>query len=167
MSVFCHIKNGFLLVAPTEPKKRKLKFTDFDEMISEVRSLCENGYTSNGNWNLGQAAFHVSEWARFPLDGFPKPPLPDAEPALSPEAQRKIFTDGFEGGMTTDPDTVAMPDAVSDSEGFKQLQEVANRIMAFDGDSFPSPFFGKLDQEAMVTLVLRHAEHHFGYLDPN
>lgn len=160
-------ENGYLFVTNTEPEKRKLKFADFDGMIAEARSLCENGYTSNGNWNLGQAAFHVSEWARFPLDGFPSPALPGAEPLVAPEVKRKIFSEGFEGGMATDPGTVAEPDAVSDSDGVDQLEKVANRILAFDGESFPSPFFGKLDREAMVTLVLRHAEHHLGYLEPN
>ena len=60
----------------SEPKKRQLKFNNFDELMAEVNLLKDRGYVSNGNWNLSQTCGHLAEWMRFPMDGFPVPPLP-------------------------------------------------------------------------------------------
>lgn len=123
-------------MAKPEPKKRKLKYANFDEMMADVRSLCDNGYISNGNWNLGQATNHVAEWMRFPMDGFPKPPLPIAmimwvmKHTVGPGMKRKIFAEGFKGGMMTAPETVIEPDKISDTDGVEKLQQIADRLSA-------------------------------------
>lgn len=159
-------------MAKPEPKKRKLKYANFDEMMADVRSLCDNGYISNGNWNLGQATNHVAEWMRFPMDGFPKPPLPIAmimwvmKHTVGPGMKRKIFAEGFKGGMMTAPETVIEPDKISDTDGVEKLQQIADRLMAFEGAMASSPLFGKMDQDTAVKISLLHAEHHFGYLEP-
>lgn len=155
-----------------EPKKRKLKYENFDAMMSDVRMLHNNGYVSHGNWHLGQAASHVAQWSSFPMDGFPKPPLPIAimlwvmKHTVMPGMKRKIFAEGFKGGMVTAPETVPQPDAVSDAQGVEELQKVVDRLSVFEGELIPSPLFGKMDREMAVKVTLLHAEHHFGYLEP-
>ena len=160
-------------MAKAEPKKRKLKYANFDAMMSDVELLMENGYTSHGNWNLSQSARHVGEWMRFPMDGFPKPPLLIGmimwvmKITVVPRMKRKIFDEGFKGGIPTAPETVNQPDAFSDAEAVEHLQKVADRLAAFEGDLIPSPFFGQMDLEMATKIALLHAEHHFGYLEPN
>ena len=159
-------------MAKPEPKKRKLKYENFDAMMSDVRMLLDNGYISHGNWHLGQATNHVAQWMRFPMDGFPKPPLPIAimlwviKHTIMPKMKQKIFAEGFKGGMATAPETVLEPDAVSDSQGVEELQKVVNRLSDFKGDLIPSPLFSKMDLETACKVALLHAEHHFGYLEP-
>ena len=159
-------------MAKPEPKKRKQKYADLDAMMSDVRSLLETGYTSHGNWNLGQSAYHVGEWMRFPMDGFPKPPLLIGammwvmKYTVAPGMKRKIFAEGFSGGMPTAPETVSQPDSVSDAEAVEQLQKIVDRLSAFEGELIPSPLFGKMDIEMATKVALLHGEHHFGYLEP-
>ena len=159
-------------MAKSEPKKRELKFNSLDEMIAEVHALSDNGYTSHGNWTLGQTCGHLANWARFPLDGFPKQgPILGAmfwvmKHTIAPSMSRKILANGFKGGMPTDPKTVPKADQVSDEEGVEQLEQIVNRVKTHTGEFHPSPLFGPMDKEIHTKVTLLHAEHHLGYLEP-
>jgi hypothetical protein len=159
-------------MARPEPKKRQLKYNDFDEMMADVNSLLLDGYISNGNWTLAQACGHVSEWMRFPIDGFPTPPLYlriifwFIRVTIGSGMKQKILSDGFADGMPTAPETVPKADAMSDREAVAQLQRTADRVMAYDGELMPSPLFGKMDKQTHIKVSLLHAEHHFSYLEP-
>lgn len=159
-------------MAKPEPKKRKLKFNDLEEMMAEARSLQQNGYISNGNWTLGQCCGHVANWMSYPLDGFPVPPLPIrmifwvVKKTVAPGMKRKILAEGFKGGTMTAPESVPKPDAVSDQQGIEQLQNIVDRVVAYDGTLQPSPLFGEMDKPMLVKVTLLHAEHHLGYLEP-
>ena len=60
---------------PTDADKRQLKFETIDDMVRDVDRLISRGYEAKGNWDLAQICAHVTEWMRFPMDGFPKVPL--------------------------------------------------------------------------------------------
>lgn len=159
-------------MAKPEPKKRPLSFNSFEEMMADVHSLIEHGYVSNGNWTLAQTCGHLSDWMRFPLDGFPVPPLPMRiifwvmKKTVGPGMKRKILAEGFKGGMPTAPETVPQPDAMTDQQAAKLLQETIDRVQAYNGELHPSPFFGPIDHETHVKVSLLHANHHLGYLEP-
>jgi len=159
-------------MAKPEPQKRQLSFKSMDEMLAEVRSLLEKGYTSNGNWTLAQVCGHLSDWMRFPLDGFPKPPLPlrmifwVMKKTIAPGMKRKILAEGFKSGMPTAPETVPKPDAMTDQQAVELLQQTVDRTQAYQGELIPSPLFGPMDRETLQKVGLLHAEHHLGYLEP-
>ncbi len=159
-------------MAKPEPDKRSLAFANFEEMMAEVHLLLEGGYRSNGNWSLAQACIHIADWMRFPIDGFPKPPLPMRmlfwvmKMTVGPGMKRKILAEGFTGGMPTAPETVPEPDSLTDSEAVELLQQTVDRLAAHDGDFLPSPLFGSMDEETLTKVSLLHAAHHLGYLEP-
>lgn len=157
----------------SEPPKRQLKFKDFDELMSEVESLSDGGYKSNGNWTLAQACGHLADWMRFPIDGFPTPPF-FMRPifwlmkiSMGSNMKRDILANGFKGGMPTAPETVPERDEMTDQQGIEMLQKTIDRVKAHDGELLPSPLFGPMDKETLLKVTLLHAEHHLGYLEPN
>jgi len=159
-------------MAKPELTKRSLKYEHTDAMLGDVRSLLEAGYLSHGNWTLGQACGHVADWMRYPIDGFPRPPLPirlllwTMKHTIGPSMKRKILAEGFSGGMATAPQSV--PDAAhfSDQQGLEKLQQTVEHVAAYDGPFHPSPLFGEMDKAMLITITLLHAEHHLGYLEP-
>ncbi len=160
-------------MAKTEPKKRSLKYANFDEMLADVSALASSGYVKNGKWSLAQACGHVAEWMRFPLDGFPKPPLFMRAvfgvmkiTGVCRRMAAKINAEGFKGGMPTAPETVPADNA-TDAEGIAKLQKIVDRINQHSGPLHASPLFGEMDMAQHVKVSLLHAEHHFGYLKPN
>jgi len=151
-------------------KKRNPKYADFDAMMADVIELAAKGYERSGNWNLGQACSHIADWMRFPMDGFPVPPLPIRvifwvmKRTVGPGMKRKILAEGFKGGTPTAPETVPAEGEVSDQQGIAKLQETVDRLNAYNGEFHESPLFGSMDKEIVVKVSLLHAEHHFGYL---
>lgn len=157
------------MTKPT-PEKRPLHFETLDDILTEVRSLHETGYTCKGNWNLAQICSHLSDWMRFPLDGYPVSPLPIRimlwmmRTMAGSKMQQKILTEGFKAGTPTMPETIPEPDAQSDQAALDQLQKTIDRIKHHQGEFQPSPLFGNWDRETMEKINLRHAEHHLGFL---
>jgi hypothetical protein len=160
-------------MARPEPKKRPLEYEDLDAMMADVCTLQTAGYISHGNWTLGQACGHVAEWMRFPLDGFPNPPLPlrlifrvMKTTGMAGRMARKILEEGFRGGMPAAPETVPDVHSISDEQGIEKLQQVVDRVRNFEGALHPSPLFGQMDMATHIKVSLLHAAHHFGYLEP-
>ncbi len=157
---------------PTEAAKRDLSFTTIDEMVRDIDILLSRGYDKKGDWNLAQACCHVSDWMRFPMDGFPRPPLPMRwllwvmKHTVAPGMRRKILNEGFKTGMMTDPTTVPAPDFMTDEEAARLLRETALRLANFEGALHESPLFGAMDRELALKAGLLHAAHHLALLHP-
>ena len=159
-------------MAKEETPKRSLSFDNFQSMLDEANRLNENGYTSHGNWTLGQSCGHVAEWLRYPMDGFPTPPIflrPifwAIKVTMAKRMAKKILNEGFKGGVPTAPESVPKVEELSDAAGIAQLQDVVNRAEQFQGQLLPSPLFGDMDRETWMKVGLLHAAHHLGYLEP-
>jgi hypothetical protein len=159
-------------MSKNEPQKRLLKFADFEQLNDDIETLLSTGYQANGNWNLAQTLTHIANWMRYPLDGFPKPPI-FIQPifwlmkvTVGGRIKRQILAEGFKGGMPTAPQSVPTADEKSDQEAFEFLKQTIDRVNNHNGDLIPSPLFGPMDKATLVTVTLLHAEHHLGYLEP-
>ena len=154
------------------PKKRTLSFGDFEDVIAELNALLDRGYEQHGNWTLGQTSQHLADWIRYPMDGFPRPPI-FMRPILwlmkvtiASRTKRKILAEGFDPGIPTAPQSVHDADATSDEAGVAALIETIERAKKFDGELIASPIFGPMDRETWIKVNLLHTEHHLGFLEP-
>lgn len=153
-------------------RAREIRYQDLDEMMADVELLLRDGYEKHGNWTLAQAAGHVADWARFPMDGFPTPPAPLRlvfwtlkKLGVAERMAKQIKAEGFKPGIATAPQTVPPADA-SDAEAVEQLRAVAARMKTHSGQLHASPLFGEMDVPTHLHVTLLHAAHHFGYLTP-
>ena len=152
-------------------ERRKLSFTTLDEVAADAGNLLAKGYDRAGNWDLAQVAGHVAEWLRFPVEGFPKPPI-FIRPMLwlmkvtvGKKKLAKILAEGFTPGGHTMPQTV--PPAGGDAaEAVAKLRSAIERFKAHSGDVHPSPLFGAMTKETALQLQLKHAAHHLSFLVP-
>lgn len=156
-----------------ETDKRELVLESIDGLQAEINHLLNSGYESRGDWSLGQACFHLAEWTRYPMDGFPKPPLPlrmifgvMKMCGIMKRMKDGILRDGFKAGTPTAPQTAPSEDSVADAEGVAKLTEVLQRMKDFDGPLQPSPVFGEMDRELWTQVTLLHAQHHLAFLVP-
>jgi len=159
-------------MAKTE-NRRAIHFATLDDIVAEVYRLQQVGYRSKGNWTLGQTCYHLAEWARFPMDGFPHPPLfirmrfgMLRMTGQTERMKRNILATGFQAGTPTSPETVPQPGLVSDEAGIQKLCEVIDRMKAWQGSLHSSPLFGAMDREVWMKVTLLHGEHHLGFLSP-
>lgn len=156
-----------------ENHKRELKFASLQDIVCEAKRLLDSGYQSNGNWNLSQTCGHLADWIRFPMDGFPKPPMFLRAIfgimkllGIVERMKQDILKSGFKAGTPTAPQTVHASDATSDAAAVDNLEKVLHRMQSFDGPLQPSPLFGAMDRAMWEHITLLHAEHHLAFLSP-
>lgn len=154
------------------PQRRKLQFDSFDAMISDVELLQRSGYRQLGKWNLSQVCRHLNDWMTFPMDGFPKPPLPIQwllalmRVTVGKRTFKKILTSGsMSTGSPTMPQTVYTHD-VDDASAIEQFTRTVRRMRDHRGPVHSSPLFGAMDLESAHKLQLIHCAHHLSFLVP-
>jgi Protein of unknown function (DUF1569) len=129
------------------------------------------GYEKAGNWDLSQVCMHMTDWMRFPMDGFPKPPLPIGvmlwvlRNTLGKRMYRKYMGEGMPSGKPTMPQTVHQPGS-EPSNAIARLKETVERFRVFNGTLHPSPLFGALNKDEATRLQLVHCAHHLSFLVP-
>jgi hypothetical protein len=155
-------------------ERRELSFSDWDAVLADLRQLA-NGYEQHGNWDLKQTAEHLNDWLRFPMDGFPKAPLPMAclmfclRVTMGPSMLRKIIATGkMKDGIPTAPDTVhdRSADAAATAAAVAQLEQSIARFQTYTGPIHRSPVFGDMDKATAEGLQLAHFGHHLSWLSP-
>ena len=155
-----------------KPARRTLQFASLDDVVRDAEHLLAAGYERAGNWDLAQCCTHVAEWMRFPVEGFPKPPLPIqallwmARNTVGPKKLRQYLDGGAMGtGKPTMPQTV-IPSGGDAVVAVAKLGESVARFQAFTGTIHPSPFFGPMSKDDVMKLQLLHAAHHLSFLVP-
>ncbi len=134
--------------------------------------LLARGYTQAGKWDLAQVCDHLRDWLTFPVDGFPRQPLPVRillwvlKNTVAPGQFRKMLETGrMPPGTPTMPETVSADggDPQKALDGFLKAME---RFETHQGEYHPSPLFGSVDRQAATRLQLIHIGHHLGFLIP-
>ena len=152
--------------------RRPLVFNDLDEVVRDAENLQAKGYEKAGNWDLAQCCTHLSEWLRFPVEGFPKAPAPIRAVfwVLRKTVGRKklltyIDTGSFPAGKPTMPQTVPPPGG-DPREAIEKLRRSVNRLKEYTGPIVPSPLFGPMTKDEAVRMQLVHCAHHLSFLVP-
>jgi hypothetical protein len=151
--------------------RRTLKFESLDEVVRDAENLLANGYEKAGNWDLSQVAGHLANWMTYPLDGFPKAPLPVRMMLgmVRVTLGRKMFLQytatGMPSGKPTMTESVPPPGG-DPAAAVGTLKSAAERWKTHTGDFIPSPLFGKMTREEALKLQLVHGAHHLSFLVP-
>lgn len=155
----------------TKPERRTLTFATLSDAVADAENLLAKGYDKTGNWDLAQVCGHLSEWLRFPLDGFPKLPLLLRPPmwvvrlALGKKLLAKALAKGFQPGTQTMAETVPAAGG-SDAAAVAELKRAVERFEWHEGPLYPSPLFGRMTKDETRALHLKHCEHHLSFLVP-
>jgi len=142
---------------------------DLENDLDRLEQACASGTVRPvGAWSSGQNCQHVGKFFKFALDGFESSaPLPVRlivtllfkSKALGPDPMPSGFKLPAKASyMLPDPD-------ISDQDGIAFLREQLQRIKNGEQFAHPSPLFGQLTQDQWMTIQLKHAALHLGFLD--
>jgi len=151
--------------------RRTLSFDTLDAAVRDAETLLAKGYDKAGSWDLGQVAGHLANWMTYPVDGFPKAPLPVAMMLglIRRTLGRKMFESYLAKGMPAGKPTMtqSVPEPGGDpAAAVARLKAAAGRFRTHTGDIVPSPLFGKLTKDEALKLQLAHCAHHLSFLVP-
>lgn len=152
--------------------RRKLDLNDLDNVVRDAESLLASGYERAGSWDLAQVCGHVGDWMSYPMDGFPTPPLPIRAmlgmmrvTIGKRKLRQMIETRSMPDNNPTLRETIPASGG-DEAAAVRRLREVSERLRDHPGPFYPSPLFGELDHESLVTLNVIHATHHLNFLAP-
>lgn len=152
--------------------RRQLSFDTLDAAVADARSLLQTGYARAGNWSLAQACGHLAAFVRYPLDGFPRLPVPVRlgmwvfRNTVGPGQKRKVLASGtMPAGLPTLTQTVP-PAGADDAAGVREYADAVERLKAFTGTPHPSPYLGPVTRDELVRATCIHAAHHLSFLVP-
>jgi len=154
-----------------KPERRKLTFATLDEVVADAENLQAKGYEKAGNWDLSQVCLHLVDWMSFPMDGFPKPPLPirfmlwSLRNTIGKSMFRKYLIEGMPTGKPTMPQTIKEPSG-DPTVAILKLKETVERFKAHTGVIHPSPLFGAMNKDDATRLQLVHCALHLSFLVP-
>ena len=153
-------------------QRRDLRFDNWEQVTTDLRTLLQSGYTATGNWNLEQMAKHLNDWVRFPVVGFPKQPLPVRVIAacvrntIGPGMLGKILrSSSMPAGNPTLRATI-YDSTSSDAVAVAELEKSIQQFQSHEGTIHPSPLFGPMDKSKAERLQLIHMAHHLSFLVP-
>lgn len=152
-------------------QRRQLSFASFDEVIRDAENLLAKGYDRAGKWDLAQCCGHLSAWLRYPVEGFPKAPLPIrmmlgvVRPLMGRRMLEKYLREGMPAGKPTMPQSVSAPGR-DDAAAVADLKTAVARFRDHPGEYLPSPLFGQLTRDEAMRVQLAHAAHHLNFLVP-
>jgi hypothetical protein len=152
-------------------QRRQLDFKTLDDAAADAERLRRDGYDKAGNWDLAQVCSHLTEWMRFPMDGYPKTPLVIApmmwlaRKTVGRKILDKILAKGFEPGGRTLPETVPAPGG-DEAAAVARFRQTVERFGRHNGPFHPSPLFGQMTRDEWTRLNLAHCAHHLGFLVP-
>jgi hypothetical protein len=151
--------------------RRELRFDSLSEAVRDAETLLAKGYDKAGNWTLSQVCDHLTDWLTFPLDGFPKAPLPIAAMLWMMKVtigkrklQEYLKNRSFPAGKPTMPQSIHPPG--DDAAAVVKYKAAAKRFMEHSGPYLPSPLFGAYSNEDAARLQCVHAAHHLSFLVP-
>jgi hypothetical protein len=150
--------------------RRALRFASLDELSAELDRIeaADSAGTLRvtGNWTAGQILTHLAAWIDYAYDGYPMKPPPFfirwvlrrmLKSALRDGLRPGVKIPGIKGG-TTGAELVDTHTAIA------RLRRSIAKLASNEPVKFLSPAFGEMTNDQRVTLNLRHAELHLGFL---
>jgi len=153
-------------------ERRKLRYLTIDDMLADIDRIVASDKAGKlrctGNWTAGQAMGHVAAWINYAYEGFPLGPPPFFIRFVLRFLKKKYLRDGMPAGVRipkTENGTFGI-EVIGTEEGANRLRKALERLKRSEESTFDSPAFGKMPLEERISLNLRHAELHLGFLQP-
>lgn len=153
--------------------RRKLTFRSVDEVLADVDRIVAadraGTLSRTGNWSAGQAFGHLAAWIEYGYEGFPMPPPPWFIRVILRYIMKPMYLRcGMRAGVRIPrvPEGTWATEPMSTDEGAKRLRKALGRLKNREPAKFDSPAFGPTTEDGRMTMHLRHAELHLGFLHP-
>ncbi len=153
-------------------QRRRLCFERLEDAVVDAENLLTTGYHKAGNWDLTQCCRHLTAWMSYPIDGFPRFPLPMrianriARHTMASRMLKKILAaERWPDRTPTHRDSVVV-ETGRDGQAVAELKDAVDRLLSHDGPWKPSPLLGLLDKDTLIKLHRIHTAHHLGFLVP-
>lgn len=157
--------------------RRTLNFSNLSQVLEDVDRLVDGGYQQTGQWNLTQTCQHLTDWIRFPVEGFPTQPLLMRtvlaimrNTIAKSQFKRMLASDTMRPGLPTMPATVYAAKSLEDETEMHRAAELfkikVRQFIDHQEGVHSSPLYGAMDKSTAEHLQRIHCAHHLSFLVP-
>ena len=152
-------------------ERRKLNFTTFEDILSDVDMIHEKGYVKLGKWDLAQNLEHI----RLTMESATQQKNFGIPPFIR-WILRKTFlkslltTRRMKSGFQTSKLLLPKPGAEDKEHEAKEISAFKDAVSNFSehqGEYLPNPAFGTLSRKEWQEVQKIHCAHHLSFLVPN
>lgn len=148
--------------------RRRLRFATCEDILAESERLASaTACQQLGNWNLGQAFYHLAAAMNMSLDGT-RSTVPFFVRWIGKLLRNRVLTRPMRAGFTLPSsarEELVAENPIPVEQGLHMLRRAVERL-ASESQRHPHPVFGPLDREQWTQLHCRHAELHLGFFLP-
>ena len=150
--------------------RRELWFDTIDQCVAEIDAIVvaerEGRLQTLGNWTAGQNMAHLATWIEYGWDGYPIKKPPFFVRWMLRRMFKRILKKGMPAGARIPglPEGTLGQDEMETEAAAERLKRAFARLKDGEVAKFDSPAFGAMTHEERVTLNLRHAALHLGFL---
>lgn len=153
--------------------RRSLSFVSLTDAVAEADRIAASDSAGTlrrtGNWSPAQVLNHVSAFMEYPYDGYPKEL--SAPPWFIKVVLRIMKNKFMRGPLPVGVKIPKIPGGTvgatdgSTADAIARFKKAVDRL-AKTPPAMPNPVFGHLSHQEWMQLHCRHAELHFGFLQP-
>lgn len=149
------------------PVRRTVRYQSMAELLADAEQLAVSEHRTIGNWSLGQIFEHISKAITCSMDGFGFQAPWFSRVFIAPFVKNAMITKGMKPGfkLPKRAESLLPTPAVSTEVGLESLRQSIRRFDREPGRQ-PHPFLGPLASQEWISLMLRHAELHMGFVLP-
>ena len=149
-------------------ERRRLRFDDWEDVISDAEMLRDHGYdhASYGRLSLGQITSHLATVLSGAVDGYPQLAPWPLRVMIRLLFLKKMLRHEPSNVRIKSPKSLAPPEHCEDDAGIEQLRTAIERFRKHEGAYHPHMAMGKLSRDEWMQQQLWHCEHHLSFLVP-
>jgi hypothetical protein len=148
------------------PQRRKIHFSNYEQVLDEARRLAGKPTRQLGNWSLGQICRHLAIAMEQSISGDRLFKVPLKRRILGRLYRWSVLHRGFPPGIKLPRDAAALiPPPTSVEEGLAALEKGIESLHA-SSHRVAHPVLGKMNVRQWDKLHLRHAEMHLSFIEP-
>jgi Protein of unknown function (DUF1569) len=146
-------------------QRRAITYSDYQQLLADVKRLEQVGYDRLGQWTLGMACDHIARAMVMTITpgGTRVPRL--IPPLLCSTVMRRIRRKGVPRGMPA-PKSLLPVAAMTDTQGVETLADAINSIIQHPQSEIDHPLFGRIPKPTNDQVQFAHAAHHLSFLIP-
>jgi hypothetical protein len=141
-----------------------LRFNSLDEIMPDVERLL-GGYSTVGNWSLGQMCRHLATILRVSVDMPASTPRDPSRP-VDEERKREMLESGaLPEGLKTAPPFEPLA-GLNDREEAEALRAAIAHYKASSDPVIAHPLFGEISRADWDRFHCHHCAHHLSFAIP-
>jgi hypothetical protein len=146
--------------------RRKLRFENYEEVLTDVEQLAAGEVRSLGNWSFGQILKHLAVAVDSMIDGGPFNLPAPVKFIMNLLMKKRMLTRRLSPGFKLPKSAQALvPDETSVEEGIELLRVAIDRLHK-ETKRAPHGAFGVLSPVEWDQFQLRHCEMHLSFVVP-